>query len=306
MRAFYTGELASDNAERIWLLPDSNELPMAVFDSSTKTWKKFESVRDAILEFLNGRELFVGDLPRDYRPSYSPDGKRVTYVRQSSPRIKYYDGNKWQRFEKHEIGFADNEDPRYPFFDGKEVHPFLKNPPIRSVRVDRFGNTWFQTGTINHIMLPAKPQTLPSLSVESDKWGQTSLSSLPKRAIEWRLPRGNCEHMHPGGQELGFLPSGDHEIEFRILTDQLDVIGPISKKLSVAIPPAKQLDHLITILRDGPDVARESAVAGLARQPVAAIPALKSAIESGDCWWLDAVLQEIERQHLELLQRLPS
>jgi len=119
VRAFYTGDLASDSAGRIWLLPDGNELPVAIFDPGTKSWQKFASVRDAFLEFRSGRELFVGDLPRDYRPIYSPDGKRVTYMGQSSPRIKYYDGKKWQGFERKEIGSAGNEDLRHPYFDAE-------------------------------------------------------------------------------------------------------------------------------------------------------------------------------------------
>ena len=117
--AFDTGDLAADTAGRIWLLPDSNELPMAVFDPTTKTWQKFDSVRDAFLEFRSGRELFVGELPDDYRPSYSPGGKRITFKAQRSPRIRYYDGEKWRGFEEKEIGFVGNEYPRHPFFDAE-------------------------------------------------------------------------------------------------------------------------------------------------------------------------------------------
>lgn len=228
-------------------------------------------------------------VPKDIRkPWIATDNLGVTWVAGNSNLYKFYNGR------------------TVAIFDGKAVHPFLRNPKVQSVRVDRFGNTWFQLDSNGHIMLPAKTQHLPSLSVESDRWGLAKLSSLPKGAIEWRLPRGNWEHMHPGGQELGFLPSGDHEIKFRILTDELDVIGPISKKLSISISSAKQLDHLITILRDGPDSARESAIAGLARQPAAAVSALKSAIKSGDCWWLDAALQELERQQQKNAASPPS
>ena len=222
-------------------------------------------------------------LPKDFvpqdikQPQVVADNLGVTWVAGNSNLYKYFKGR------------------TVAVFDGKMVHPFLKNPAIQSVRVDRFGYTWFQTGSINHLMLPPKTPSLPSFSVKSDSWGLASLTSLPSGSIDWRLDHGTWQTLRASEQTLGFLPSGDHEIEFRILTDHLDIIGPISKQLSVSCPPAKQLDHLITLLRNGPDAMREVAIAGLSRQPAAAIPALENAIKTSDSWWLQAARQECER-----------
>jgi len=263
---------------------------------SNKTWKlgddqkwtgetKIPGIPDSEMGDAQAPER--EELPKDF----APQDIRFPSVATDNLGIKWVAGN--SNLYKYRKGRT------VAIFDGKEVHPFLKNPAIRSVRVDRFGNTWFQTDLIKHIMLPARPKNLPSLSVETDGWGMLKLGSAPEGTIEWRLDRGDWRTLPPGEKSLGFLPSGDHEVEFRILTDKLDLIGPISKKISVAVNPSEQIDHLIAVLRAGPDGMREMAVKGLAGQPSRATPALKSAIASADLWWLQAALQECERQSLK-------
>ena len=226
------------------------------------------------------RKLPDGFSVRDIRdPWVATDNLGVTWVAGNSNLYKCFKGR------------------TVAVFDGKTVHPFLRNPPIHSVRVDRLGNTWLQLGmdSINHILLPAKKSGPPSFSVKVDSWGLAELSHLPEGTIEWRLDRGDWRTLRPGEKSLGFLPSGDHEVEFQILTDRLDRIGPISKKIPVAIASSEQIAHLIAILRDGPDQMRELAVIGLVAQPSQAIPALKAARAKSDFWWLQAALQECER-----------
>ena len=223
--------------------------------------------------------------PRDiWKPWIATDNLGVTWVAGNSNLYKYYKGR------------------TVAVFDSTTLHPFLRNPPIHTVRVDRFGNTWLQLGediSIGHILLPAKKSKLARVSLLSDRWGMVKLDSAPEGTIKWRLDSGEWRTLRAGEKTLGFLPPGDHEVEFLILTDKLDLIAPLSKKVSIAINPSEQIDHFIAVLRAGPDGMREIAVKGLDAQPSRAIPALKAAIANADFWWLHAALQECERQSLK-------
>jgi len=292
------GSFAKDDRVGSPFFDDGGQLCVNTLRSD-KTWKlggdqkwtgepKMSGIPDRALEEAQSpaRREPPKALPKDFTPqdiispTIATDNLGVTWVAGNGNLYKYCKGR------------------TVALFAGKEVHPFLKNPGILSVRVDRFGNTWLQTGLIDHIMLPAKTRSLPTLSVKTDRWGLARLNSPPRTAIDWRLDGGEWRTLKGGGEIVGFLSPGDHEIEFQILTDRLDLIGPISKKISVAIASSAQIDHLISILRDGPGGMREMAVRGLAAQPALAIPALKSAIAGNDFWWLRAALQECERQSM--------
>lgn len=95
----------------------------------------------------------------------------------------------------------------------------------------------------------------------------------------------------------GFLPTGTHTLEFRFLTDTLDLLGPYSRSVTVSTSPDKQIRHLISLLASGPDDRRAAAVTGLARQPARALPALRLALKKspGD-WWLRVAIQEAEAE----------
>ncbi len=229
---------------------------------------------------ITDRKLPDGFMPVDIRdPWVATDNNGMTWVAGNGNLFKSYKGR------------------TAAMFDGKAVHPFLRNPPVYSARVDRFGNAWFQLGidSIQHILLPAKNVRPPTLALTTDRWGLTRLDSLPEGTLEWRLDRGDWQTIAPGGGMLGFLPSGDHELEFQILTSRLDRIGPIPKKVSVSLSSTEQVGHLIQLLQTGPDALRETAVQGLSRQTPLAIPALNEALKSTDSWWLQAALQECRR-----------
>lgn len=263
---------------------------------SNKTWKlgddqkwtgetKVPGIPDS--EMGDAQSPERQELPKDFTPQdirypkIATDNLGLTWVAGNSNLYKYYKGR------------------TVAIFGGKEVHPFLKNPAIRSVRVDRFGNTWFQTGSINHVMLPARKISPPSVSLKTDRWGALSLEKSVAGIVEWRADGGDWRELLRGEKSLGVFPSGTHDVEFRILDDRLDLVGPIKKTVNISIKPEEQIEHFITILRAGPDAMREIAVKGLAGQPSLAIPALKSAIASADSWWLQAALQECERESLK-------
>ncbi|MFZ4778362.1 MAG: hypothetical protein ACOYM3_23580, partial [Terrimicrobiaceae bacterium] len=227
------------------------------------------------------RTLPEGFRPADIRdPWVAADNLGMTWVAGNGNLFKNYKGR------------------TAAMFDGKAVHPFLRNPPIYSARVDRSGNTWLQLGidSIQHILIPAKKTEVPTLALTTDRWGLAQLGPLPEGTLEWRIDQGAWLQLPCGGASLGFLPAGDHTLEFQILTDRLNLIGPVSKKVIVSLTANEQLDHLVQLLRTGPDAMREMAVQGLNRQPDLAIPVLKEALKSADSWWLQAALQECQRR----------
>lgn len=187
-------------------------------------------------------------------------------------------------------------------FDAKAIHPFVTNPQISSVRVDRFGNAWFQVGpySARHIFLPGEKQRPPELSLSADRWGWAVIDSSPGDFVEWRLDGGKWQTLRSGKKSLGFLPSGSHVVEFRVFTDRLVPLAPVTRKVFVETSPGEQLEHFVQILETGPDVMREAAIAGLVRNSGQAVPVLREASKRSGSWWLEAALQECERAKGEL------
>ncbi len=227
------------------------------------------------------RKLPDGFVPQDIRSPYvATDNLGMTWVAGNGNLFKHYKGR------------------TVAVFDGSAMHPFMKNPPIHSVRVDRFGNAWLQLGidSIRHAMIPARPYSPPDISLLVDRWGAVSLRAPAENTVEWRLDGGDWRTLAPGETSLGFFPPGKHAPDFRIITPRLDLVGPVAQTVSVTVTPEKQTAHFIALLRTGPDRMRELAVTALSAQPARAIPALEASIAREDSWWLQAALQECERQ----------
>jgi hypothetical protein len=289
----------------IGTFPDGDRLSTPFFDGdgrlcvntlrSEKTWKLGRDGRWTPEDRLPGiedmwtnnkprhteRQLPDGFSPRDIRsPWVATDNLGMTWVAGNGNLFKHYKGR------------------TVAVFDGSAMHPFMKNPPIQSVRVDRFGNAWLQLGidSIRHAMIPARQNPPPDISLLVDRWGAASLRAAVQGTLEWRLDGGDWRTLAPGETSLGFFPSGKHGAEFRIITPRLDLVGPVTKSVSVAVAPDKQIGHFIALLKTGPDSMREMAVAALGAQPARSIPALRAALAQENCWWFQAALQECERQ----------
>jgi len=74
--------------------------------------------------------------------------------------------------------------------------------------------------------------------------------------------------------------------------------SPAAAEFEVRIDPARQVAAMIRALESPDDKRRESAVAGLVRQPDLALPALAKAREKASeklRWWIDATLQRINQ-----------
>ncbi len=225
-------------------------------------------------------------LPEDFQPTnlrepwVAKDNLGMTWAAANNNLFKYYKGR------------------TVAIFDESRAHPFLKNPPISSVRVDRFGNTWLQLGieSINHAFIPASEILAPKLALKSDKWGFVTIDTLPESFIEWRTNEGPWQTLPPSETALGYLPAGTRSVELLILTDRLEQLGPIQSEIEIEISSSDQVAHLIDVLMTGPFDRKEAAVRGLTRQLLVAIPALRLAASTTDSWWVQAALQECERQ----------
>ncbi len=289
----------------IGTFPDSDRVSTPFFDPdgrlcvntlrSDKTWKLGADRRWTAEPKLPGiedmwtnnkprhtdRKLPDGFVPRDIRsPWVATDNLGMTWVAGNGNLFKHYKGQ------------------TVAVFDGSAMHPFLKNPAIHSVRVDRHGNAWLQLGidSIKHAMIPAREYPAPDIDLRVDRWGEASLRAPIEGRVEWRIDGGDWRTLPPGETSLGFLPSGKHAADFRVITPRLDLIGPITQRFSVAIDPQKQITHFTSLLKTGPDRMRGLAVAALSAQPDLAIPALKASAAKEDSWWIQAALQECERQ----------
>lgn len=227
------------------------------------------------------RKLPDGFVPKNIRaPWVATDNLGMTWVAGNGNLFKHYKGR------------------TVAVFDGSAMHPFMQNPPIHSVRVDRHGNAWLQLGidSIKHAMIPARKFPAPDIALRVDRWGEAGLRAPVDGTVEWRIDGGNWRTLPPGETSLGFLPSGKHEADFRVITPRLDLIGPITQTVLVAMDPKNQIAHFIGLLKTGPDRMRELAVAALSARPDLAIPALKASEAKEDSWWIQAALQECERR----------
>ena len=97
------------------------------------------------------------------------------------------------------------------------------------------------------------------------------------------------------------LLRGDYRIEAQALDSSLQPSVPLAVAVfSIRVAPGVQIARWVSALLNGTDEAREAAVAGLIKQPAAALPALQearpAASEEGR-WWLDAAIQQITDQH---------
>jgi len=180
-----------------------------------------------------------------------------------------------------------------------ETQPFLTNPPIGEVRVDRFGNTWIRLGNDQqgrHVMLPPAATKSPEVKLLADQWGLVRMTSTITGDVEWRVAGAPWERVPAGETALGYLPAGDHQLEINVIDPELNLSSQ-SQHLKIKAPG--QRDHLLEILENGPAASRELAAEGLARYGASVIPVLQKRIaqSKGDAWWLRAVLQECQARN---------
>ena len=187
-------------------------------------------------------------------------------------------------------------------FTKDEANPFADGRKIFDAWVDARGTAYLRTAADRRIRItPASlPPAAPSITLE--KTGPDSvvarLQGGGKATVQFlaRLDDGPWRNSNEPSVKFDGLANGRHVITAVAIDDSLQASAPASAKCEIQIDSKEQIAALIQALGD-PD-KREAASSALARQPHAALPALKAAREkadSGQLWWIDATIQDIDR-----------
>ncbi len=185
-----------------------------------------------------------------------------------------------------------------PFFDGRS---------LQSVLQDTQGRFFYETnpgGYLEYVVWSPPVMLLPAPRIEVRSLSSDSVllhfEAAPQgpREFQWRLNGGAWRTPHPGSRvTLTGLRPGAYRVEAQAISPLLQATQTPSAALFVVQPPtAAQIARWVSALSAGPDDAREIAVAGLLKQPAAALTALKAARPAASDlgkWWIDAAIQQI-------------
>ena len=196
-----------------------------------------------------------------------------------------------------------------PIFQEGEPNPFVDNRSLDQAFIAPNGEIFLLTdryhrGEYLHMKFDA-PLPDTKARIETATGGSAEIdveSSIPAGAwFRWRLGSGNwSDPVQDRSISLKGLPSGEAQCEI-VALDQWLRADPTPAILKIAnkIPEAARLSDLIGEL-SSPDLdKREAAVRTLASHPETALPALNAARATAteeNIWWIDAALQEAERQ----------
>ena len=190
---------------------------------------------------------------------------------------------------------ADLSLPGSPFTLGFGIQDVLRDPSGRiffvSQPTDRWGLVVWSPPPAPKPTVSVTPQSEDSVSVRF-----SSALSGPHWFL-WRVNSGQWSApTTTKTQAFTALPRGDYRLEVQALDSRLQVSLPAVAVWSVRVDQETQIARWVSTLSAGPDAAREIAVAGLEKQPAAALPALKAARPAASDlgkWWIDAAIQQI-------------
>ncbi len=182
-----------------------------------------------------------------------------------------------------------------PFTQGFGIEDVLRDPAGRFFFVSR------PAGRYEFVVWSPPPVPKPTVSVtplSEDSVLVRFKSALP--GLHWLLWRVNGGAWSAPATEktlaLTALPRGDYRLEVQALDSRLQASPSAAAVWSIRVAPEAQITRWVSALSAGPDDAREIAVAGLTKQPAAALPALKAARPGASelgRWWIDAAMQQI-------------
>jgi hypothetical protein len=99
-------------------------------------------------------------------------------------------------------------------------------------------------------------------------------------------------------------------IEARAIDERLNVSAtPAQAAFDITIEPERQIAGYVAKLENGDSSERTRAITALQRQPAIALRALRTARATANDdqrWWIDAAIQEMERQRLRPPQQGPQ
>ena len=187
--------------------------------------------------------------------------------------------------------------PGSPFWDGRSLSDVLR---------DARGRVFFVTYTTGYPELvvwqtsrPAAPKIQISPRDEDAVTLHFSMVIAGPHWFLWRMNGGEWSAPQKAASvSLTSLPRGDYRVEALALDKNLQAAPqPSVAVFSIRVDPSAQVAHWVRVLLVGGDNARETAVAGLVKQPALALPALQAAHAGASeeaRWWLDAATQQIQ------------
>lgn len=193
-------------------------------------------------------------------------------------------------------------------FSEDEPDPFGDGRRIEKVWVDQHGNAFLKTGLYTCIMVTPKLPPPPKPPITMEKTAADAVTvrfhgdSRSKMQFRWHLDDEPWQLTKDKTLLLDSLPNGSHALSATTIDEELQKSVPAVKEFVIRIDSAKQIGRLIKQLAGHDPVKRESTVRALVRQPATALPALKTAREkagSDQRWWIDATIQEIERNEVK-------
>ena len=183
--------------------------------------------------------------------------------------------------------------PNSPFGDGRVIEDVLRDPA---------GRLFFVTRPADYYDLvwspPAPKVTLAIVPIADDSVvARAQASPRGPHWFLWRLNGGAWSAPQTTDtMRLTALPRGNYRVEIQAMDRRLQPSAPAAAAFSIRVAPGAQIARWVSALLHGTEDAREAAVAGLIKQPDAALPALQAArpaaSEDGR-WWLDAAMQQI-------------
>ncbi len=192
-------------------------------------------------------------------------------------------------------------------FGPDEINPFRASRQLREVFVDSRGNTFVLSASaaMNRFMIKPK-SSAPHTTIALKRRGEDSMTARfdPHSSgvviFRWQLDDEPWQISKTDSVALDHLGNGAHVLKVVGLDDQLNADQvPATATFEIKIDSGKQLALLIAQLKDPDFDKRKEAIQALARQPAQAEPALKAARETAnedEQWWIDAALQEMERE----------
>jgi hypothetical protein len=193
-------------------------------------------------------------------------------------------------------------------FGPDEINPFHAMHLLRHVFVDPNGNAFLETASATMELFMIRPKSPPPKTriVMSRKSADSFTARFDSQTgqpvtFQWQLDEGPLQLSKDPTLSLDHLSNGPHILKVTAIDGQLNTDpAPAVAKFEIKIDSASQMALLIAQLADPDFDKRKEAVQDLARQPAATVmPALQAARETANDdqrWWIDAALQEIERQ----------
>jgi hypothetical protein len=191
-----------------------------------------------------------------------------------------------------------------PVFAKDEQNPFQDKRLIHGAWVDLNGNAFLETDNGRRVMIapksaPPKVKVAVTMTAPDSIAAQFSADSPLKVRFRWHLDDGPWQSTRDNSLALDSLPGGSHTLAVIPIDEELESGAQVVAKFDIQVDPARQIASLIKRLADADFEKRKSAVTALARQPATALPALEIARQSADedqRWWIEAAIEEIERQ----------